>query len=120
MLLACESEIKERLLAPTTFKKLSTSSARKEIAIEEYLIDEKQESVRATLRLGFSKATEFEMIVQYEASNAYGVPIRSFANCRYRTLSDNASKASKFSVIVNGMSHVDWLVNQLSKGQQRR
>ena len=60
----CEAIIQRKLLAPTTYRRISADS----------------------LRMDDLKPPAQWVVVEYDASNAYGVPVRERKICKYRLL----------------------------------
>ncbi len=116
-LTACESALKERLAAPATFNRINFNTSKKEIPLAR--IESNPNGLKLREAVG-ARATEHTMFLTYDAHNRMGVPLRSTVACTYETSGSDASDASKFTVKIDGMGHMEWLVDQLAKSRSRR
>ena len=131
---ACENVLKERLKAPTTYKRLKATNVTKSVAtLEQYLgwytpemVARKKKQLKSNVHMRKINASQvelfnagkyfiYEIYVEYTASNSYGTPVRNEARCNlvtpYSTL-ENAAKddVEKLSrkVDVNGLPSRGW------------
>lgn len=131
---ACIETMKERLKAPSTFKLIEFTDLTAPItfdseeikAMEEQLEQMGDPSALEEMdRLRYDQlwldirgaknndnGTLFEAILEYEAQNAYGTPLRDSFQCEYEAI-DESFNGSVHSVRVNGKKHLDWLVDQI-------
>jgi hypothetical protein len=116
-LTACESVLKERLAAPATFKRIDFNTSKKAIPLSRI---ESNPNIAKRREEAGVKASEHTMFLTYDAQNRMGVPLRSTVACTYETSGSDTSDASRFSVKVSGMTHTEWLVDQLAKSRSRR
>jgi len=56
--------------------------------------------------------TNYTLIIEYEAPNAYGTPVRSFSTCEYFDGSGSLEYVTKNSVKIDGKTSTDLLVDQ--------
>ena len=132
---ACVDSMKERLTAPSTFKLVEFTDVSKPItfdsdeikAMEERLenmgdykdLSEIERVKRDRLMLDISSAkngedsgTVFEGLFQYDADNSYGTPIRGTFSCEYEAWDSVFDASDVPNVLVNGQTHMDWLLEQ--------
>lgn len=122
MVKACESAIQKRLRSPSSYKRINISKSYiRETASEYKAYIEKQDSsefvkdVRLRdLEKNGPQRTHYTLLIEYDASNAYGAAIRDIDECAYTGESDRDAK-DYFDVTLNGKSHIDWLKSALQK-----
>lgn len=122
MVKACETAIKKRLRSPSTYKRINISrSSSRETASEfkaHIAKEESSEAVRDMLLRDMDQngpqRTHYTLLIEYDASNAYGAPIRDIAECAYTGKSDSNAK-DYFDVTIDGKSHLDWLKSALQR-----
>ena len=131
---ACENVLKERLKAPTTYKRLKATNVTKSVAtLEQYLgwytpemVAREKKALKRNVHMreinesqielfNVGKRLIYEIYIEYTASNSYGTPIRNAARCNlvtpYSTL-ENAAKDDveklSWKVDVNGFNRLSW------------
>lgn len=113
---ACVDALKERLLAPATFKLISATPSQREIPLASYYANSPN-ALKSAEGAG-ARATEFTLHITYDALNAYRVPIRGTVACTFRTTKAAPTDADRFSVKIDGKEHIEWLVEQLKSGRR--
>lgn len=120
---SCDAAIKERLKAPSTYRRASAAESQKAITFEEYFADNDSYG-DAARRLLVSSATEkpiqFIAVLEYEAQNSLGVPLRAMATCTFNALSSNEQPGGKEFVKLDGKTNVQWLVRQVTDAKAGR
>ncbi len=125
---ACEDVIKERLLAPSAYKRVSVDRSDHRMTRDEYVAylqtsDDPEVVKKANLKSfdeGNYKPTTLRAYIKYDAPNAYGTPIRGTSVCEYFSDSGNESHDRGFYrlvVEVDGDSQTDWLVKRVKASQ---
>lgn len=117
LLVACETAIQERLLAPSTFRVVSVRETSRVLSADEYLtkagiIAWGRDAIEAGIASN-DPPQLLEARIEYDAQNAFGVPLRSVDVCAY--VADNTfmvGRASSALVEINGQRYTDWLVAQ--------
>ncbi|WCA60301.1 hypothetical protein G6M16_007230 [Agrobacterium tumefaciens] len=122
----CEDVLKERLRSPSTYKRIEVTDAEDKIlSRDEYLMRMRDDGVssaemQANLRSfddGRDKPTIFRRFISYDASNAYGVPVRGTTECEYLSSRGDESSVSKFSVRVNGKTGTEWIIDSIKSAK---
>ena len=125
---ACDEAITARLLAPATYKRITataytvgTPSTYDELTGQDFAA--KRELVRqdratspdlaaiymADYEAFLSKPPQLaRALIEYDASNAAGVPIRAFADCRARVDPDDLATFAAPFVLIEGMTQMEW------------
>lgn len=86
---ACEEAVKERLVAPSTYRRIKLTEARERITFDELLAGEASENVKKLMRRAATREpVRMVALFEYDATNAHGVPIRLKSRCTYETASD--------------------------------
>lgn len=132
---ACIDSMKERLKAPSTFKLVKFTDVSKPVtfdddeikAMEEQLekmgdykdLSEIERLKKDRLGIDIRKAkdgadsgTKFEGLFEYDAANAYGTPLRGTFTCEYEAWDSVFDASDVPRVLVNGQTHIDWLLEQ--------
>jgi len=114
----CEAVIKQRLAAPSTYKRISTELSQRQMVKTEFerLEAERGPALttgefyrRAATRIALESSTPFEfaLTIEYDASNYMGVPLRQRATCRHATLDASPGPTMLSDVIVDGRRGID-------------
>jgi hypothetical protein len=114
---SCEAALKKQLAAPSTYRQIQVTETQSPISADDYLkANEQSETVRRFLQKMNIQPVRARAIIEYEASNRYGVPLRSFVECLYDAQSaDGVSNVNEHSVKVNGKTHTDYLIDATKK-----
>lgn len=116
---ACEESLKERLKAPSTYRRISATEDEKNLTRAEYNqhLSGQSPSVRdISLKWfdeGKDKPMRFIAFIEYDAQNAFGVPIRDVTKCEYISSSGNKKDAKSYTVTINGKDSVGWTKSNL-------
>lgn len=114
---ACEEALQQRLRSPSSYTRIELSQYKRTIKdradYERLLSFMKDPAARARALGDFDSGTlqptEFRLLIVYDAMNAFGVPIRGTAECKWENLHrDDDSKAAFYSVTVDGKTLVEW------------
>lgn len=121
MVTACETALKERLLAPSLYKRIEIDERKMPADHESYearLVKRGQrdpsftdEEIKDRLRrfdIGLSKPIVFAVFIKYDSPNTYGTPIRYHAVCGYLDDPEDHSEPTQYKVEVNGKTDNEW------------
>jgi hypothetical protein len=117
----CEEVLKLRLLAPSGYKRIEIKESEEPLnraGYKRYLAGDEygpiiQEARMKDFDRGRVKPRMFEVLITYDAPNAYGTPIRGTTICQYPTDNEDTSKADRLYVMVDGKTNAEWLETQL-------
>lgn len=128
---ACEETLKDRLKAPSTFRMLDepTVTATKVSAAvaagpppDDFRGTDQHTRLQELHELQLSMyrdgAWRHRALIEYEAQNAFGTPIRNVSRCDAYTF-DEAPPTSRYGnvrVQVDGKSAMEWLTDQVRGG----
>lgn len=116
----CEEVLKLRLLAPAGYKRVEIEESEEPLSradYKRYLAGDEYGPLIQGARMkdfdrGRVKPRMFEVLITYDAPNAYGTPIRGTSRCQYPTDDEDVSEASRLYVMVDGKTNADWLETQ--------
>lgn len=135
---ACIDAIKKRLKAPSTFDLIDVTanhqpvSVRSEARIRRDIeaVKDKDDTDSRIEELQLRRelvsvtsgdkhsATNLQLIIEYDAQNAMGVPLRGLANCTAQGGPNGEfSSDDDWKVEIDGETHTDWIVNQVKRQQ---
>lgn len=124
----CEEVIRERLKAPSTYRRigapevihhsetLSDSDFSELIAGKEQILQEIMQESRSE-GTGWLQVSYFETTIEYDAANAFGVPIRRVSRCRSGSWYNHEKPRydlSRSLVEVDGQTQTDWALERAS------
>lgn len=119
MVTACEQVLKNRLLAPSEYRRIEIQQSEEPIGRADYqryfsegLSAIIQEALMKDFDRGHVKPVMYEALITYDAPNAYGTLIRGISRCQYPISDGDASRADRLSV-VDGETNTEWLRKQL-------
>lgn len=118
----CEAQIKERLRSPSTYNRISVREYSEPVPADVYIQEREKldtprvvEYERGRLADGSIKPTNHIAIIEYDAANVYGTPIRSFSKCEYRTSQPRLDDVMAPLIKVDGATNLERLTNELLK-----
>lgn len=115
---ACEVALKKRLLAPATYRRVGVVESQSAMPLEEYLTNERSDSIKDFYRKLGKQPVRARAIIEYDAANAFGTPLRSFADCTYEASSaDAVSGVSEHSVKIGGKTTTDHLIDAVKRAR---
>lgn len=123
-LAACESALKERLKAPSTYRLIRSRQGVREADPDEAVgpvrgTTPEQRALTTELRQIYERAGAFShfILLDYEAQNSFGVPLADTAVCEVFTHSRDAPGRHAYSpssVRINGKTNFDLILDGLS------
>ncbi len=117
MLKSCEGVLRQRLLAPSQYARVDYRMSSTPISIDDYIRRlawvgaQPGDADRAIAQYG--EPTLFEVVIQFDAPNAFGTPIRQRALCDAVDTSSTFSSSSDTFLRVDEKTHIQWLVSQV-------
>jgi hypothetical protein len=117
LLAACEEAMKERLKAPSTYRRISVSETKEPLSFEQYYAARPEsDAVKTVLIRGATeKPVKRTILIEYDAANAFGTPLRSRSLCTFEASDSREVPLGKDFVTIDGKSYVQWLVDQLPR-----
>lgn len=132
MLEACDSAIQERLRSPSTYVRVGFSPIkRRDASLNEFLgiphpeqrarHDEAKAKNKAIADFDADMRKYFRMgehefvytIVEYDAENGFGAPIRSTAECSLVVPTGSEAKPKASTVSIDGYTTLDWALSRI-------
>lgn len=111
---ACESAVKDRLVAPATYARISLTKSTAPLSIDEYTKGEPQ-SVRELYKKTNTEAVRHTIILTYDASNSLGTPIRNTVKCTSDSLKDKPPTDMKELVSIDGKTNTQWMIERIRR-----
>lgn len=113
----CETVIKERLRAPSTYKRISVDVDKDPLTRSEYVELLRSEDTGPGLTsalleqqaAGKHNPTRYTLWISYDAANAYGTPIRSKSRCAYVSHTGDWPRQGAYLLEVDGLTSLDWM-----------
>jgi hypothetical protein len=113
----CEAAIKSQLRSPSGYKRIDWKFEKTLLSPDQYLgkLEKQGKAVGNeltkfeidALRNGRYNPAAFSGVVEYDAPNAFGTPIRGNSTCDYLSLSGNLDHLGEVNIKVNGKSMTD-------------
>lgn len=103
---ACVNAIKLRLKAPATYKEVSARRSVEELTVNEYAAGDQaifDKYIKSEI-----KPVRHVVTVTYDASNSFGVPIRSVAKCTSDAIGNEQPIDNDMLVKVDGLTNIEW------------
>lgn len=99
----CEDALKERLRSPSTYERVRLTARDEQISAEAYEIGSGHpltDTERTVIQQG-AVPHRHVVIIEYDAANAYGTPVRGAAECIHYSLTGDSRNASRYSISLN-------------------
>lgn len=116
LIAACEAALKERLVAPATYRRIRVTKAPDELVPAEEYFEKSGDSpaVVAALRASGQQPMRRRAIIEYDAENRIGVPLRGIVECSYDALGkEELDRVTASSVRVNGKTITDYMIDAI-------
>ena len=118
---ACEEALRGRLKSPSGYKRISIradghESISPEILEKYYKLAEAQSLTpfdKSMLASGVYKPEVYYQLIEYDAPNGFGVPLRGLADCEYVTMYGGLNHMTFLDVVVDGQSPTLYISNQI-------
>ncbi|TBC64494.1 hypothetical protein ELH36_17995 [Rhizobium ruizarguesonis] len=118
----CENALKERLKSPSGYKRIEITRSQQVLdraSYQAYLNEtfnsspSLQEMSLRQFDKGTVKPTAFTLIIEYDAPNGFGVPIRGYSRCEFVDDDGVDSNASALRIKIDGQTNLDRLLKSL-------
>lgn len=112
----CEKAIGERLLAPSTYKRVSAVETEEVLTLDGWraVADPKIAMPEAAVKSNIDAGKPPKGLmarIEYDAANGYGVPIRKTAICTFVADTDGGyNERWAWAVEINGKTNLQWMV----------
>ena len=124
MIAACEASLQERLKAPSTYRRISVGDEQvRNISFDDYFKARGEDSAalkQILIRTSKSQPIERSLLLEYDAANSFGVPLRSRVICSYAGRDRQDYPEMKESVRIDGRTYTEWLVDQANRASALR
>jgi hypothetical protein len=132
---ACESVLSDRLKSPSSYKRISFERSEEELTEMEFVKKEEAEmadenspnvlkfkkqqmEIRAKgVAAGTVRPKIFVADIEYDASNSFGTPLRSYARCEFYS-GDGSTDFYAHEIKVDGLSSTDFLIKGIEAARQ--
>lgn len=138
MLDACEEVLLKRLRSPSTYQLVEASEIRRSIAEEDDFfyagnLQEKLRQIRERNRdhakrdlhevrikaFRDNEPDRLTMIIHYDASNGFGVPIRGTSECvAFHAPGEKLRRSTRIEARLDGLTAAGWAINALREVQE--
>lgn len=128
MTTACEEVIKQRLVSPSSYKRIKMWEEQRAVPLDEYEASElaaiqaiaasaperaqtRKNYLVINLRAMREKGTtpiEFTKLIGYDAANSFGALLRKASRCTFFSESADESQAATYNVVVDGKTEDQW------------
>lgn len=86
---ACEEVIKSRLIAPSTYHRIKLTEDREPITLDQLVAGLDDDNVKKFFRQTATREPVRQVaLIEYDAMNAHGVPLRGKSSCTYDSATD--------------------------------
>lgn len=86
---ACEEAIKSRLIAPSTYHRIKLSEDREPITLDQLVAGIDDDNAKKFVRQAATREPVRQIaLIEYDAMNAHGVPLRAKSRCIYESATD--------------------------------
>jgi hypothetical protein len=113
----CETELKNRLLSPASYKRVEVQTFADPIPIEQYIHDNPwlMSLQIKSLRDGQSKPPiKYSALITYDSANQFGTLIRDKATCELVSSNGEVNHIDESSVSVNGETSLQRSTNTVN------
>lgn len=114
----CESQIKNMIATPSSYNRISYNVIREDIDREEFINnpekygEEISEDRKSILRQLEVTPIVFRMVIEFDAANAYGTPIRKLVSCEYFSQFGELDGVSRINMTINGKTEHERLIDE--------
>jgi hypothetical protein len=140
LVIACESELMDRLKSPSTYVRISAEISKERLSISDWKdvliarskgkyptesavmlkldLQDLDDSAKEKKIGNQPSPTRFSVFFNYDAQNGFGALVRGQSNCEYLSSKDDITNASKYNVTVDGFSRSQYLVESVKRSQE--
>lgn len=112
---ACELLLKDRLRAPSTYHRIEVSEYTKTLSGRDFL-DDLGSRVSGTVSDRYrdmGNGTQYLAFIEYEASNGFGVPVRSTVRCDFFVEDGSTRQPDEWGTLINGKTKIESMLDGL-------
>jgi len=125
---ACEDGIKKRLLAPSGYKRIALQRRDEVLTRDEFVAhmaatntpEGAMKSDLESFDKGRLPVTKFTAVIEYDAPNAYGTPIRFTSICEYVSETGKDDQERDFYALfltIDGETDNQWLIRRVTEAK---
>jgi hypothetical protein len=108
---ACETELKDRLKAPSSYRRVEMLENQDRQLTHDEFFEEEAKHVDAYVEDEWNRnkplPKRFDVRITYDSQNSFGALIRNYAKCEYVAKFGSTSKPSVMDVRIDGYSKID-------------
>lgn len=112
----CDRAIKERLVVPSTYERISVDESRKTMTFDEFFKDSlrpKSEAARnAMVQVERVPPVQYVALIDYQAQDPIGAIIRERATCTFNSLDGSDMPERTYWVKIDGEYNMAWTARQ--------
>jgi len=108
----CEKAIEDRLVVPSTYRRIAVEERRTTITFDEFFTGRTRAVSEATRKAMVQAAkvppVQYAALIDYQAQDAFGAIIRERATCIFNSLDGTDAPTRQYQVIIDGELNFDW------------
>ncbi|WP_316193753.1 hypothetical protein [Bradyrhizobium sp. SZCCHNRI1029] len=112
----CDRAIKERLVDPSTYERISVDESRKTITFDEFFKDPirrvSEAAKKAIAQVERASPVQYIALIDYQAQDRIGAIIRESATCTFNSLDGSDMPERTGFVQVDGEHNITWAARQ--------
>ncbi|WP_315758348.1 MULTISPECIES: hypothetical protein [unclassified Bradyrhizobium] len=112
----CDRAIKERLVVPSTYERISVDESRKTITFDEFFEDPirpaSEAARKAMVQVARASPVQYVALIDYQAQDPIGAIIRERATCTFNSLDGSDMPERTGWVQIDGEHNMAWAAKQ--------
>jgi hypothetical protein len=112
----CEKAIKERLVVPSTYQRISVDESKRTITFDEFFTDPiravSETTRKAMAQVGRVPPVQYVALIDYQAQDSIGAIIRERATCAFNSLGGSDASIGTSWVMIDGEHNNKWAARQ--------
>jgi hypothetical protein len=120
----CDRAIKERLVVPSTYQRLSVDESKRTITFDEFFADPyravSEVTRNAMIKSARKQPAQLVALIEHEAQDSLGAPNRTTATCTFISLEGDDAPSRTSWVALDGEYNVKWAARQPNAALLRR
>ena len=112
----CGRAIKERLVVPSTYQRLSVDESKRTITFDEFFIDPiravSEATRKAMIQVARVPPVQYVALIDYQAQDSVGAIIREKATCTFNSLDGSDAPIRTYWVMIDGEHNIEWAASQ--------
>lgn len=114
LLAACDKAISARLKSPSSYRRIDALPYRPSHLSPEAAAGDGADPREVAVYARMGGAWRHRIMIEYDAANAYGTPMRAAATCDYLGFSEAPpDKVTDTLIRIDGQTDSDWLIRGL-------